>query len=307
MTASVPPGGLAAAYDRPPYRQPPVPRRPPREWVLDVVLPWRLASRLYGPYRMMRMSASGVAALAGAELLDPMLRPVVTQLVAQTLDPLVERLMLARALFGLCLVLLVVRVANGASADELFLDSFGDSIVMLVSGPAALLLACVPLVLPARSGTRRRVARLVARPVFTGVATFAGFLVMMKSDANAYIGNTVGLNLLVAIWLPAFTLPSVYLMHRNSFAVGGHPLVRPLVAVLLVWLTLLGHVTLVDTKHTSTHDAASLAGLPAGPVAVTVTAVIELVRLRYRHRVGFRIGPLPPLPPRAPHGSAGPR
>ncbi|MGW2254228.1 hypothetical protein ACWCXH_29155 [Kitasatospora sp. NPDC001660] len=302
MTTPAPPGDLADGYDRPPYWQPPAPRREPREWVLDLLLPWRLASRVYGPYRMLRMSASGVAAVAGAELLDPVLQPVVTQLVARTLDPLVERLMWARALFGLGVILFVVRLANGASADELFQDAFGDSIVMLLSGPVALLLACVPLVLLARTGTRRRVGRLVARPLFTGVVTFAVFLAMMKSDPNAYVGNTVGLHLLLVIWLPAFTLPTVYLIHRNSFAVRGHPLVRPLVAVLLVWLTLIGHVTLVDTKGATTSGAAALVGLLVGPVGVTVTALIELVRLRRRHRVGFR-GPLPPLPPREPHGA----
>ncbi|MGA5818896.1 hypothetical protein ACPC54_13690 [Kitasatospora sp. NPDC094028] len=297
MGRLVTPGDLAAAYDRPPYRQPPQPRRAPREWALDVLLPWRLASRIYGPYRMMRMSASGVAAVAGAELLDPLLQPLATQLVAQTLDPLVERLMWARALFGLGTILLVVRLANGASANELFNDSFGDSIVLLVTGPIALLLACGALVLLARAGTRRRVGRLVARPLFTGAVTFVGFLLMAESDPGAYIGNTAGLHLLMATWVPAFTLPTVYLIHRNSFAVRGHPLVRPLVAVLLVWLTLIGHVTLVDTKGATTSGAAALAGLLVGPVGVTVTALIELLRLRRRHRVGFR-GPLPPLPRR---------
>ncbi|WP_369183183.1 hypothetical protein [Streptomyces sp. Y1] len=301
MGRLVTPGDLAA-YDRPPYWQPPEPRRTPREWALDVLLPWRLASRIYGPYRMMRMSASGVAAVAGAELLDPLLQPLATQLVAQTLDPLVERLMWARALFGLGVILLVVRLANGTSADELFKDSFGDSIVLLVTGPIALLLACVSLVLLARAGTRRRVGRLVARPLFTGVVTFAGFLLMAESNPGAYIGNSAGLRLLMATWVPAFTLPTVYLIHRNSFAVRGHPLVRPLVAVLLVWLTLIGHVTLVDTKGATTSGAGALAGLLVGPVGVTVTALIELVRLRRRHRVGFR-GPLPPLPGRAPRGT----
>ncbi|MCX4747997.1 hypothetical protein OG455_21180 [Kitasatospora sp. NBC_01287] len=304
MTTPAPPGDLTAGYDRPPYWQPSVPRREPREWVLDLLLPWRLASRVYGPYRMLRMSASGVAAEAGAELLDPVLQPMVTQLVAQTLDPLVERLIWARALFGLGVILFVVRLATGASADELFQDAFGDSIVVLLTGPVALLLACVPLVLLARTGTRRRVGRLVARPLFTGVVTFAAFLALMKSDPGAYVGNTVGLHLLLLIWLPAFTLPTVYLIHRNSFAMRAHPLVRPLVAVLLVWLTLIGHVTLVDTKGTTTSGAAALAGLLVGPVGVTVTAVIELVRLRRRHRVGFR-GPLPPLPPQEPRGTRG--
>ncbi|MFE9422702.1 hypothetical protein ACFYNO_07055 [Kitasatospora sp. NPDC006697] len=283
---------IADGYDRPPYLQPPVPRREAGEWVLDVVLPWRLASRVYGPFRMMRMSASGVVSVAGGQLLNPVAQPVVTLLAAQTIDPLVERLLWTRVLFGLGAVLLVVRLVSGASAEQLFEDSFADSIVMLLSGPVALLLACLPLVLLARHGTRRRVARLVARPLLTALLTLGMLVVMMKSDANAYIGNSVGLQLLAVTWLPAFTLPSVYLIHRNSFAVRAHPLVRPLVAVLLVWLTLLGHVTLLG-KQGATHGAAAWAALLVGPAGVTVTAVIELVRLRRRDRVGFR-GPLPP-------------
>ncbi|MFJ9693234.1 hypothetical protein [Kitasatospora sp. NPDC101183] len=282
----------ASAYDRPPYRLPDLPRRTPRAWVLDVLLPWRLASRIYGPYRMLRMSASGVTAVAGAELLEPALQPVVTFIAAQTLDPLVERLMLARALFGLGLVLLLVRLANGASADELFQDSFGDGVVMLLSGPIALLLACASLVLLARPGTRRRVGRLVLRPLLTGLVTFGVFLALMTTGRSAYLGNSTGLTLLMAYWVPAFTLPTLYLIHRNSFAVRGHPLVRPLVAVLLTWLTLLGHVTLIHPKTPTPSTPAVLAALLAGPLVVTTTATIELLRLRHRSHIGFR-GPLP--------------
>ncbi|OIJ99814.1 hypothetical protein [Streptomyces monashensis] len=70
----------------------------------------------------------------------------------------------------------------------------------------------------------------------------------------------------------------------------------------LVWLTAVGHALLVDLVYTypsADLPPAYFVALFAGPVGVTVTAVIEVCRLRRRHGVGFR-GRLPrwtpPLP-----------
>ncbi|MBV6697799.1 hypothetical protein [Kitasatospora aureofaciens] len=258
-----------------------------------MLLPWRLASRIYGPYRMLRLTASGVVTTVGPAVLGPAVQPVVSSLAEQALDPLVERLLLPRALLGLGLVLLIVRIATGTSGDDLITEVFGDSVVMLLSGPVALLLGCLALVLLARSGTRGRVTRLVARPFLTGLFTAVLFVTIMKvpHDSMGAVGSSLP-GFFLGLWLSVFTLAVLYLVHRNSFAVRAHPLVRPIVAILLVWLTVVGHMELIDTKGTETHGAA-LFGLLAGPVGVTVTAVIELVTLRRRHRVGFR-GPLAP-------------
>ncbi|MFF2950282.1 hypothetical protein ACFVVU_02830 [Kitasatospora sp. NPDC057965] len=290
MTVSRSPAELAAAYAQPPYRMPSPPPREGHQLVLDVLLPWRLASRVYGPYRMMRLTASGVTAAVGADVLGPYAQPVVTRAAAQTLDPVVERLLTPRALLGLGIVLFLVRTVTGTwTSGDLLIELIGeDSVVMLLTGPIALLLACVPLVLLAYPGTRRQVGRLVARPLLVGVFTAVVFVVMMRSALLPLAG-------VLLLWLAPFNLCVLYLVHRNSFAVRAHPLVRPLVATLLVWLTALGHVLFVDRDGTSTHGAA-LVALVAGPVGVTVTAVIEIVLLRRRHGVGFR-GPLGPLGP----------
>ncbi|MFE6866378.1 hypothetical protein ACFVFS_07460 [Kitasatospora sp. NPDC057692] len=279
------PAELAAAYDRPPYRTPSPPPRERHEVVLDVLLPWRLAGRVYGPYRMMRLTASGVTAVVGAEFLGPAVQPIATRAAAETLDPVVERLLTLRALLGLGIVLYLVRAVTGTwTTGDLLTELIGvDSVVMLLTGPIALVLGCVPLLLLAYPGTRRRVGRLIVRPLLVGLFTAVVFVVMMRSAFFPLAG-------LLMLWLAPFNLCVLYLVHRNSFAVRAHPLVRPLVAVPLVWLTALGHVLFVDTKGASTHGPA-LVALLAGPIGVTVTAVVEIVLLRRRHRVGFR-GPL---------------
>ncbi|GAA1976401.1 hypothetical protein [Kitasatospora viridis] len=300
MTAQLPRADPAAAYTRPPYRTPSPPRPAPRELVLDVLLPWRLARLVYGPYRtsrLARLTASGVTATVGAQVLDPYLQPVVTTIAEEALDPRIERLLTPRALLGLGIVLHLVRLCTGTwSANDLLTSAFGeDGVVMMLTGPIALLLGCLPLIALARPGTRRQVARLVARPLLVGLCTVAVFLSMMLAFQNGS-EDTGGLLLApVLLWLGLFVPCVLYLVHRNSFAVRAHPLARPLVAVPLVWLTVLGHLAFVDTKGTSTHGPALIA-LLAGPAGVTVTAVIEIVLLRRRHRVGFR-GPLGPAAP----------
>ncbi|WP_158702038.1 hypothetical protein [Kitasatospora sp. MMS16-BH015] len=280
---------LVAAYGRVPYRMPdpPVVERTQRQRVLDVVLPWRLARTVYGPYRSMRLSASGVAGTVGGQVFDPYVGPVVTEVVAEAVDPWVERLLTPRALLGMGLLLHLVRLVTGTWAKDDFLNAVlgEDSIVMLATGPISLVLGCVPLVALAYPGTRRLVARSVARPLLVGLLTVLVFAGMVESAHRSSV-----LAALAAIWFGPFYLCVIYLVHRNNFAVRAHPLARPLTAVPLVWLTVLGHVWLVDTEGTSTHGPA-LVGLLAGPVGVTATAVIEVVRLRRRHRVGFR-GPL---------------
>lgn len=62
MTAAAPGGG---GYDRPPYRVPDAPARAngPGAWALDVLLPWRLARRVHGPFRVLRFSTADVVGL----------------------------------------------------------------------------------------------------------------------------------------------------------------------------------------------------------------------------------------------------
>ncbi|MER5639035.1 hypothetical protein ABT095_18970 [Kitasatospora sp. NPDC002227] len=292
MAAARSRGELAAAYALPPYRRVAAPVvRTPRQVVLDVVLPWRLARVVYGPYRSMRVSASGVTETVGAGLFDPYARPIVTEVVAETVDPVVERLLTPRALLGLGILLHLVRLVTGTWASKDLLGAvFGeDGIVMMLTGPIALVLGCVPLIALAYPGTRGLVARSVARPLLVGLITVAVFIGMVEAaDQSSELAATLAG--VVMLWFGPFYLCVIYLVHRNNFAVRAHPLARPLVAVPLVWLTLLGHVTLVDTKAPGPHGA-ELVALLAGPVGVTVTAVIEVVRLRTRHGVGFR-GPL---------------
>ncbi|WP_037577602.1 hypothetical protein [Phaeacidiphilus oryzae] len=318
-----------AGYDRPPYRVEAVERTSrfgkdltPRQraafrWLVELVFPWLLARRFYGPYRMLRLTPSALVAASGP-LIGPYAGPVAGSVAEEAFDPLIERLMLPRALLGLGVVLLIVRLSTGTSMNDLFTEVFGDSIVVLFTGPLALLLASAAVVGLARHGARLRVSRMVLRPLLVALLT-AGIaaLVMAMERQNGHVPDlgvhnrvlgALGFLVMLGLmfWIFAFTLPAMYLMHRNSFAVRAHPLVRPLTSVLLVWLTALGHAELIDGPVETPHTAAWWIGLVAGPIGVTLTAVVELVLLRLRLRVGFR-GPLPPRAKGAPRAKGFPR
>ncbi|MDQ0582313.1 hypothetical protein [Streptomyces rishiriensis] len=292
-------------YDRPPYRVTRAPARlsGPGAWAIDALLPWRLARRIYGPFAMFRFDAADAVGLGGFG--QP---PVAAALVEPAADPLIERLLLPRALLGLGILVFVI----GLFTDG---DLFGpaeqwltDAVLMLATGPVALLLACAPLVALARPGTRVTVARLCARPFLTALITtlFCALFVLWAIHGYDYEPDSATWLLPLVVfgpWLMVFSGSVLFLIHRNAFGVGGHPLVRPLASVPLVWLTALAHYALVDAVAAlpDAHPTSSYwSALFAGPAGVTVTAVVEVFLLRRRHGVGFR-GPLPgwrPPPPR---------
>jgi hypothetical protein len=148
-------------------------------------------------------------------------------------------------------------------------------------------------------------ARLVTALI---TAAFCGLFLYWAShgyDYSPQSGAALLLLLVFGPWLTVFFGSVLYLIHRNAFSVGGHPLVRPLTSVPLVWLTAVAHSLLIDFVVSPTDDPppAYFVALFAGPVGVTVTAVIEVVLLRRRHGVGFR-GPLPHWTPPAPRTTA---
>ncbi|MFF3916730.1 hypothetical protein ACFYZB_25215 [Streptomyces sp. NPDC001852] len=300
------------AYDRPPYRVPAASAglSGAGAWALDVLLPWRLARRIYGPFRMFRFSAGDALGLAGpgAGGLGPYGRPVVSALAEQAADPLIERLLLPRTLLCLGVLAFVVGLFTGNGLLEPVEQGFTDALLMLGTGPVALLLACALLVALARPGTRACVLRLCLRPLLTALVTaaFCALFLYWMSRRYDYLPNGVTgvlLGVFVGPWLLVFFGSVLFLIHRNSFGTGGHPLVRPLAGVPLVWLTAIAHFVLVDAVQAypgSRPLPAYWVALYAGPVGVTITAGIEVWLLRRRHGVGFR-GPLPdwrPPPPR---------
>ncbi|MEV6113488.1 hypothetical protein AB0L59_13480 [Streptomyces sp. NPDC052109] len=292
------------AYDRPPYRVPAPPARQSGAgaWARDVLLPWRLARRLYGPFRMFRFGAGDVLGLVGPGTggLGPYGRPVVSTLAEQAADPLIERLLLPRTLLCLGVLAFVVGLFTGESAFEPVEQGFTDALLMLGTGPVALLLACGLLVALARSGTRACVLRLCLRPLLTALVTaaFCGLFGYWMSRHYDYLPSGVTwtvLGVFAGPWFVVFFGCVLFLIHRNSFGTGGHPLVRPLAGVPLVWLTAFAHFVLVDAVQAypgSRPTPAYWVALFAGPVGVTISAAAEIRLLRRRHGVGFR-GPLP--------------
>ncbi|GAB2922286.1 hypothetical protein [Streptomyces mayteni] len=283
-------------YDRPPYRVPAPPGRP-GSWVVDVLLPWRLARRIYGPFGVFRFSVVDTVGLVGP--------------YGQAVDPLIERLLLPRTLLGLGLLAFVVGLFTGDGLLEPVEQGFTSGLLMLGTGPVALLAACGLLVGLARPGARGTVLGLCARPLATALITAAFCGLFVYWAVNHFDGSPddVGGLLLVLVlgpWLTVFFGSVLYLMNRNAFGVGGHPLVRPLAVVPLGWLTAIAGSVLVDSVEGypgGSPTPSYWVAVFAGPVGVTVTALVEVVLLRRRHGVGFR-GPLagwrPPAPPRPP-------
>ncbi|WP_460067833.1 hypothetical protein [Streptomyces sp. YKOK-I1] len=313
MSASSGPSA-AGPYDRPPYRVRTDPARTdgPGEWAFDVLLPWRLARRIYGPFRVLKFSTADLVGLGvpgGA---------VASTVAEQAVDPLIERLLLPRALLGLGVLMVVAGLFTGEGLRGPFEQGFSDALLMLATGPVALLLACAPLVVLARHGARLTVLRLCLRPLLTALLTtaFCALFVYYAVHHNDYAGfetlPQLLLGLLLVPWLTAFFGSALFLIHRNAFGVGGHPLVRPLASVPLAWLTAFAHFLFIDyvEAYPGSHPLPSYwVALFAGPAGVTVTAVVEVVLLRRRHGVGFR-GPLPgwrPPPPPPPRLTAVPR
>ncbi|MFJ9725021.1 hypothetical protein ACIRP3_19955 [Streptomyces sp. NPDC101209] len=186
-------------------------------------------------------------------------------------------------------------------------QGFSDALFMLATGPVALLLAVGTLVALARPGTRGKVLRLCVRPLVTALLTavFCCLCALWAIHGYAYRPGNAGLAALLLVfgpWLTVFFGSVLFLVHRNAFGVGGHPLVRPLASVPLAWLTAAAHSALVDFAQ-ALPGSRPLPGywvaLCAGPVGVTATAVVEVVLLRRRHGVGFR-GPLPGWRPAVP-------
>lgn len=291
------------AYDRPPYRVPSPPTRlsGPAAWALDVLLPWRLARRIYGPFRMFRFTAADAVGLAGPSGVSfgAYGQPAST-LAAQAADPLIERLLLPRALLGLGILAFIIGLFTGGDLFAPVEQGATDAVLMLGTGPVALLLACGPLVALARPGTRGTVLRLCVRPLLTALITaaFCGLFVLWAIHGYDYEPDDTTWLILAIIfgpWLTVFFGSVLFLIHRNAFGTGGHPLVRPLASVPLVWLTAIAHSVLVDfvQAYPGSRPLPSYwVALFAGPVGVTITAVVEVVLLRRRHGVGFR-GPLP--------------
>ncbi|WP_207930402.1 hypothetical protein [Streptomyces hainanensis] len=300
---------VSEAYDRPPYRvvRPPAPPAwRAGAWVLDVLLPWRLARRIYGPFGMFRFSAADAVGLVG-----PYGQPVAATVAQQAVDPLIERLLLPRTLLGLGVLAFFVGLFTGDGLLDPVEQGFTSGLLMLGTGPVALVLACGLLVGLARPGTRRTVVGLCARPLTTALITagfFGLFLYWAVNHFDSATDDLGGLLLLLVVgpWLTVFFGSVLYLVNRNAFGVGGHPLVRPLAVVPLVWLTAVAQRVLVDSVEGypgGSPNPSYWVALFAAPVGVTVTAAVEVVLLRRRHGVGFR-GPLagwrPPVPPRPP-------
>ncbi|TDC26256.1 hypothetical protein E1265_04850 [Streptomyces sp. 8K308] len=294
----------SGSYDRPPYRVPEPPPRltGPAAWALDALLPWRLARRIYGPFRVFRFTAADavqLAASAGGPL-GAYGQPVVTTLARQAADPLIERLLLPRALLCLGLLAFFVGLFTGDGLLEPVEQGFTSGLLMLLTGPVSLLVACGSLVALARPGTRVTVLRLCGRPLLTALLTaaFCGLFLYWAVNHYDHTPDDPGWLLLVLVlgpWLTVFFGSVLYLINRNAFGVRGHPLVRPLTSVPLAWLTAVAQAVLVDSVEAypgSTPLPPYWVALFAGPVGVTATAVVEIVLLRRRHGVGFR-GPLP--------------
>lgn len=248
---------------------------------------------------------------------------------AEAVDAVLERLLTVRALIAIGLLTLVFRLTYDPTftwsrlarweLDALYRGMI-DGLALMFFGPYLVLAVLLVLVACARREYRGRALRAARRPVIvalvtaavmiwlwthrSAVTTFFDRIGAKKPVTLPLIGRIApgspawSVSLLVLAWFGVFFLIAAFLVHRNGLGAGpGLPLLPPLVTVGAVWLL----VVLGLTEPSGTSGLTGwryLLDTYATSVAATVLAIAEIIRLRRRYGIGFRV-PFPSAEPAA--------
>lgn len=281
-----------------------------------LVSPYLAARAIYGPGKF------------APDVLDEATRGIPG---AEAADSVLKRLLTARALIAVGLLVLVFRLTYDPTFTwsrlarwelEALYQGVIDGLVLMFFGPYLVLAVLLVLVALARREFRGRALRAARRP---GIVAFGTAVVMVwlwthRAAVKAFFdrlgaGRPVTLPLigriapedsavwsvflLVIVWFGLFFLIAAFLVHRNGLGAGrGLPLLPPLVTVGAVWML----VVLGLTEPSSSSGLTGwryLLDTYATSVAATVLAIAEIIRLRRRYGIGFRV-PFPSAQPAAP-------
>lgn len=282
----------------------------------------RTARRIYGPYRLnevtFQLGVDTVPQNARIEELEDL------SAAGGTIDVVLGRILTARCLVAVGALALAVELTLVAQWRWEWLGEWAYSTTekgfqLMLIAPFAVFVAVLGLVLAARPGLRRGMLRSAVWPVVVAAGTllFVGALISLASalqrrqdpfswfsrlidQAGDGSGELLMLPLVIVgsllamlglTWFITFLGAAVYLVQRNGMSRDRSlPLLPPIVAVLVAWAycVVTGALDL-EPEHLSGWRAALSRYGP--PVAITILAVFETLRLRRKHGVGFR-GPL---------------
>ncbi|MPY84964.1 MAG: hypothetical protein GEV00_16955, partial [Actinophytocola sp.] len=273
----------------------------------------RLAKRIYGPYQLHALPLQlGADPVPGGERVEEL------SAVGGTVDVVLNRILTARSLAAIGALTLAVELTLVVDWRWTWLGEWAYStaekgLYMMLIAPPAVYVTVLGLVLAARPGRRRTTLQSGVRPIV--VATFtvlfvAGLVWMadairrgrdpfypytwLTEEASGDL-LTMALVFVVSfvfalglIWFTTFLGAAIYLAQRNGMSQDRSlPLLPPLVAVCVAWayFGLTGWLDLDPDHLTGWRAAFSWYG---PPVAVTILAIVEIARLRHKHRIGFR-------------------
>jgi hypothetical protein len=225
-------------------------------------------------------------------------------------DPWIATVGRVRAILGL--VLIVVIAIRFGTYSEFGLENFleGLALTSLLAIPSCLV--WMALLIGLTEPAHRRAALRQMRWPALSLAAFAVVLTaltLFDAGGAAYVGNRLtaaGIDLplsgmvyggVLGLWFLIFCFRSAYLVTRHWFnAADGHPLLEPLMAGWMAWLTAV--VTVIFQARDDAVPLLVAIGLPVGSAVVTTALVAtEAWRLYRRHGVGLRTGPWPATVP----------
>lgn len=272
-----------------------------RMWRRAVLSPFTAARWVYGPYgfESVLLQVGLGRGIPGGEAFDVVLERILT-----------ARALLAVGAFAFLVQLTLVTKDGLAWFADWLLEALADGVRVMLLAPVPILLIIVILVAIARPGHRLESTRAALRPIVVGMLSLALSVALLRlwpplaesgvleriRDGQPVSAPVIGavpplleVAMLIALcWICMFVLAGAYLVHRNGLAAGREmPLLPPLAAITLVWLLPIAKawVGALDVHVTEWQEAAGTLG---APLAVTLLAALEIVRLRRRHAIGFR-------------------
>ncbi|MCP3804098.1 hypothetical protein NLX83_32985 [Allokutzneria sp. A3M-2-11 16] len=202
---------------------------------LRVVMPWRVAESLYGPYTLVQHF----------ELANHDEVQLTEDVRVQDVRPALEWALSARTLITLGVLITVVKwISAPVSPFRAMEDWLLHAGISAVFGPVGLLIGAGVLVWLAQPAHRDATRLAVRRPIRVALLTALVMVVTLGgvfSRVNLTLGHASPLMLPVGIvinlWVIVFFICTLYLVHHNGLSHRGHPLLRPITTTFLAWAT----------------------------------------------------------------------
>ncbi|APU15092.1 MULTISPECIES: hypothetical protein [Actinoalloteichus] len=266
--------------------------------ILRLIAPWRVARRLFGGYGPRSLILFDAAAYGRAgEAVD-------------SAAPLLERLLQARVILSLGVLVLLVQLVDGGP-DAFIAGLFEVTSATVISGIPGVLAIIVFCLIRAERGHRRRAAREMRPTIVIGLGALLLFLFTVGNQIPGWpagfsfqgliyavmprdfdlSGGRLLLSLValpVLLWFIGFGLCAAYLIHNNSFGVAAGSVLDPLVGIWLACSVAGFH--LVGEHLDGGITTASIVAATTGALGAGAISIWEL-RTMLRAGASFARGP----------------